>query len=84
MMAQLSEEYKRRESDGKKRVVVWLQLEGPAVDLEEFNDELGHLKRHLESSLKWLNEQNQLIEPDYLGWRIRTFVVDDASASKEL
>ena len=68
---------------GKKRVVkVWVELESTLVDLDDFNYELGHVKRHLESSLNWLNEQNQLIEPNGSGWRIGTFIVDDGNASK--
>jgi len=62
----------------KKRVVkIRLELDSPLVDLQDFNYELGEVRRHLESSLKWLNDQSQLIEPNLSGWRIGTFIVDD-------
>jgi hypothetical protein len=75
------------EEDEEKRkanqvVSVVCTVEIPQQDLDKMNNkfqEYGEAQRCMEGSLRHLNYRTKLLDPDWLGWRIKSFVVVDPS-----
>jgi hypothetical protein len=66
--------YNRRPGVRTTKVLVELELGEPLKGAEEVEEEVGDLKRHLESELEYLNWQNkEFIDTNQSGWRIRSF-----------
>jgi hypothetical protein len=65
-----------------RAVTVVCQLEILKEDLDKTSDqdqEFVEAKRHIESSLAHLNQNTQLLDPTWKGWRVKNFAVNNSA-----
>jgi hypothetical protein len=79
-VARVLEQEKKK--DERRNVAVFCVLEIPQNDLDSMNDqtqEFDEARRSIEAGLRHLNLKTQLLDPDWEGWHLKSFVVGSAS-----